>query len=400
MTLGRFNRLTQMTFDECAWRARVVARTAADRFACQASRSAMGTRGSRSTRWRRRVMDTEMRGAIARKDWAAVHDSLAHRLRHREPRFALDPAAARGVRDAVLVALAVCRRRRGGTRGSHPRRPLRPPRVSRSDVRTGTIEPSHRRVQCRLAFRSRAPAPRAADVLGRRAVPRPVRRRSQDHLGAESSPALAAARTRIVAHRRPAVRGGNHRAARRAGSPRIRRSSASTGRACWRSASARSRGRGRSSSSWRMSLAEPEGPRRRIRTPPGSSTCSSQSIVSSRTSSRTSRTTSAPTHISRARRWLCMSSVMRCRSLRQALDGVATGRRILLQEIDRQILADGGHAERSTHYQRYTLDFYLLALLTRAARTETPRRFPALPTPRRGSQSSRARWPTITDGYR
>ena len=43
---------------------------------------------------------------------------------------------------------------------------------------------------------------------------------------------------------------------------------------------------------------------------------------------------------------------------------VATGRRILLDEIDRQIDADGGHAERSTHYQRYTLDFYLLALLT------------------------------------
>jgi len=38
------------------------------------------------------------------------------------------------------------------------------------------------------------------------------------------------------------------------------------------------------------------------------------------------------------------------------------GRRILLDEIDRQIATDGGHAERSTHYQRYTLDFYLLAL--------------------------------------
>jgi hypothetical protein len=41
-----------------------------------------------------------------------------------------------------------------------------------------------------------------------------------------------------------------------------------------------------------------------------------------------------------------------------------TGRRILLEQIDRQIHRDGGHAERSTHYQRYTLDFYLLALLT------------------------------------
>ena len=39
------------------------------------------------------------------------------------------------------------------------------------------------------------------------------------------------------------------------------------------------------------------------------------------------------------------------------------GRRILLQEIDRQIAADGGHCERSTHYHRYTLDFYALALV-------------------------------------
>jgi hypothetical protein len=41
----------------------------------------------------------------------------------------------------------------------------------------------------------------------------------------------------------------------------------------------------------------------------------------------------------------------------------ATGRDILIAEIDRQIAADGGHAERSTHYHRYTLDFYLMALL-------------------------------------
>jgi uncharacterized heparinase superfamily protein len=43
---------------------------------------------------------------------------------------------------------------------------------------------------------------------------------------------------------------------------------------------------------------------------------------------------------------------------------VQTGRRVLLDEIDRQVLPDGGHAERSMHYQRYTLDFYLLALMT------------------------------------
>src|SRR6185503_1307041 len=40
----------------------------------------------------------------------------------------------------------------------------------------------------------------------------------------------------------------------------------------------------------------------------------------------------------------------------------STGRAILLDEIERQIGADGGHCERSTHYHRYTLDFYALAL--------------------------------------
>jgi len=39
------------------------------------------------------------------------------------------------------------------------------------------------------------------------------------------------------------------------------------------------------------------------------------------------------------------------------------GRRVLLREIDRQLAADGGHSERSTHYHRYTLDFYALALI-------------------------------------
>lgn len=39
------------------------------------------------------------------------------------------------------------------------------------------------------------------------------------------------------------------------------------------------------------------------------------------------------------------------------------GRHVLIAEIGHQINADGGHAELSTHYHRYTLDMYLLALL-------------------------------------
>lgn len=40
----------------------------------------------------------------------------------------------------------------------------------------------------------------------------------------------------------------------------------------------------------------------------------------------------------------------------------AIGRRLLVAEAARQVPPDGFHCERSTHYHRYTLDFYLLAL--------------------------------------
>lgn len=51
------------------------------------------------------------------------------------------------------------------------------------------------------------------------------------------------------------------------------------------------------------------------------------------------------------------------------------GRRVLLQEIDRQINADGGHTELSAHYHRYSTDFYLLATL--AARLSKDEAAPA-----------------------
>ena len=52
----------------------------------------------------------------------------------------------------------------------------------------------------------------------------------------------------------------------------------------------------------------------------------------------------------------------RCRSCAAAGRRAALGRRILLDEIDRQVAARRRPRERSTHYHRYTLDFYLLAL--------------------------------------
>lgn len=48
--------------------------------------------------------------------------------------------------------------------------------------------------------------------------------------------------------------------------------------------------------------------------------------------------------------------------LERAPAWAAAGRRVLIDQMARQILPDGGHVERSFHYHRYTLDFYLLAL--------------------------------------
>ena len=47
------------------------------------------------------------------------------------------------------------------------------------------------------------------------------------------------------------------------------------------------------------------------------------------------------------------------------------GRSVLLEEARRQVLADGGHAERSAHYHRYSTDFYLFAFNTARA-TDDP----------------------------
>ncbi len=48
--------------------------------------------------------------------------------------------------------------------------------------------------------------------------------------------------------------------------------------------------------------------------------------------------------------------------LRAASRWEALGRRVLIEQAAKQVAPDGGHLERSTHYHRYTLDFYLLAL--------------------------------------
>ena len=57
----------------------------------------------------------------------------------------------------------------------------------------------------------------------------------------------------------------------------------------------------------------------------------------------------------------------------RAAEWARIGGDILVGEIDRQVLGDGFHVERSTHYHRYALDFYLLALATARLTVDTGR---------------------------
>jgi len=53
--------------------------------------------------------------------------------------------------------------------------------------------------------------------------------------------------------------------------------------------------------------------------------------------------------------------------LRRSAARASEGREVLLAESTRQIHPDGGHAELSAHYHRYTTDFYLLAVMVARA---------------------------------
>ena len=64
--------------------------------------------------------------------------------------------------------------------------------------------------------------------------------------------------------------------------------------------------------------------------------------------------------------------------LRRSQPRAGRGRAILIAEAARQVRADGGHAELSSHYHRYSTDFYLLALMiARAADDDAARIFDA-----------------------
>ena len=187
-------------------------------------------------------------------------------------------------------------------------------------------------------------------------------RRSQDHLGAEPAPALP------LASRRPGGSPGTGRRARRssgispAGWTPTRRSSGSTGPACWSWRCGRCRGSGRSSASSNPPAID-ERPRWRAdrRASRGSSTCCSASIGNC-TRRAEPVDVLQPQHPPARRSPRALRRRTDAAELRRAPAWAQLGRRVLIEQMARQISPDGGHVERSFHYHRYTLDFYLLAL--------------------------------------
>jgi len=375
MIQSRFNRLRQMTFGEGAWRAGATARTTADRLRARL----------RAPRWSRRhlaqalaapVIDAEMRTAMGRSDWRTVHDRVAQRLRKRDARCALDPSAAAGVREAVLSrwpsAAADAGARadtilRGqydilGYRGLTFSPAPAPPRPSGHQV-DWHFDPVHRRHAPRVCW---ADVPYLDPAIGDHKIIWELNRHQHWlQLGRASwltrEPQYAACmvdqlESWLVAN--PPLTGINWASMLEIGLRTI----------SW---------------TWALQFLLADVTRR----PEGSAPQAHEApwlvdmlVAIDRQLTHVERHLSyyfSPnTHLT--------GEALALYVVGHALPELAasdrwktTGRRILLEEIDRQILPDGGHAERSTHYQRYTLDFYLLALLTaqRAADSEAIARF-------------------------
>ena len=289
----------------------------------------------------------------------------------RPRRWPVAPAMRDALGRSDPRALPRRRRRRRAARRRHRRRPLRSARLPRPAL------PARRRRERRdrLASRSRPRPHRAAAVLERGAVSRSGLRRSQDHLGAEPAPALPRARPGLVARPVTGQRGRRSSATSPAGWTPTRRSSASTGPACWSWRCDRCRGSGRSNASSSRSTATARRRRRAATRIRGSSTCCSASIASCSSSSRTCRPTSAPTRTCSARRSRSTSPGGRCRSCAGRRRGPRSAGACWSTRWRARSAPDGGHVERSFHYHRYTLDFYLLALTVARLTGDDPRPF-------------------------
>ena len=214
------------------------------------------TRGLQADRDRRRRTAT----------WTMRTRARAAALHAGPQRFVIAPSVRRDVVDRIRAqfpaAAARCRRAR------RPNRSLATTTCSATaDLRFVSLQGDRLATGPDWHYDPVHAVRAAVELLVDRAVISTRLRRSQGHLGAQSPSALARARPRVLADRRPALPRRGASTSSPAGWTPTRRSSASTGRACWSSRSGRCRGCGRSSF-----FADDAGDDRRRR---GSSICSS-----------------------------------------------------------------------------------------------------------------------------
>ncbi len=362
MIAARLNRLRRMTFEEGRWRASELARTVGDRI-----RARCGTPAWRREDLRRvlagEVLDAATREAIAERNWAAVHSRLLDRVTQRPSRCVIDPSLADSVRDAVTSRW--------------------PAAASDAAARADRILAGHYDL---LGYRGLTFADWHSDPVHRRQAPR-VCWAEVPYLDPQVGDHKIIWELNRHQHWLPLGRAWlltrDARFSRGivdqleswlAGNPPL------TG-INWSSMLEI----GFRTISWTMAahlLIEGSGQAAGGNGPlaTGRSWLADMLVAIDRQLTHVehhlSYYFSPNTHLTGEALALYVVG-QAWPELARSERWVATGRRILLQEIGRQILADGGHAERSTHYQRYTLDFYLLALLTarRAADVEAARAF-------------------------
>ena len=363
MKQGQLSRLRRMTFEEGRWRASALARTFGDRI-----RTRLMT-----PRWRREdlvgalapdVVDAATRGAIARQDWVAVNDRLVDRLAQRRARCVIDPSLAESVRCEVSMrwpaaaadAAARADRILAGDYDLLGYRGLR--------FADWHSDPVHHRQAPRICW---AEVPYLDPAIGDHKIIWEFNRhqhwlqlgRAWWLTGDERYARAIVEQLESWLADNPPLTGINWSSMLEIGFRTI---------------------------SWTMAihflLADSGQPGSPARCPlPTADFLVAIDRQLRHVEHHLSYYFSPNTHLTGEALALYVAGHA-FPELAASERWVATGRHILLKEIERQILPDGGHAERSTHYQRYTLDFYLLALLTarRAADVDAARTFAAVAT--------------------
>ena len=349
MTHALLRRVSRMSREEISWRTRAATRTAADRL----------TARLRRRRWSREdigsvltedVADLPLRVAIAAGQWSTVHDNLVQRIRDRANRFALDPASTAGLRGEVLrrwpeATIQAAERGDAILAGRYDLLGYRALTFTGSESAVDWhLDPVHNR---RAPRRFWADVPYLDPGVGDHKIIWELNR--HQHW-------LQLGRALWLT--------GDLRYARRiteelagwldANPPMVGINWASTLELGLRAVS------------WTWGLHFLLGIEDR-----GSATPASwlvdMLVALDRQLTHVEKNLSVyfspNTHLTGEALALYVVGVA-LPELAASRRWANTGRRILLEEIDRQIRADGGHVEQSTHYQRYTLDFYLMALLT------------------------------------